>query len=278
MVGRMTQGNGMELHQGRVRLDIRRRFFNQRWPDTGTTGSPGQWFKHHCWSSGIVWTTLSGTWSDIWVALRGARSRTDPCGSLPTRDYLGFWGEQLQPHSASHKQVHSMQRVLQRLTESLLPVMVAVLMHLHTSYICILPTCPCHPFEPQLIVSALSYSASPHTARTVSDAVKLRTATSSLWISVLVASITVSMFTSGLVLCSICAFWHTSTFCLPLTYLNLLPAPMPPNTWHLCVVKCLSVTGYLILTLPVQFLVSVFVTYAQTESSLKQSPLCSLVQ
>lgn len=37
-----TLGKGVELNQGRVRLDVRKRFLSRGWSDPGT-GSPGQW-------------------------------------------------------------------------------------------------------------------------------------------------------------------------------------------------------------------------------------------
>lgn len=42
---RVTQGNSVELRQGRLRLGVRGRFCTQRWSGTGT-GSLGMWAWH----------------------------------------------------------------------------------------------------------------------------------------------------------------------------------------------------------------------------------------
>lgn len=75
-----TQGNCMELSQGRVRLDVRKRFFARGWLGTGT-GYPGQrsWSQFHQGSRSI-WAMLSDITFKFWAALTGAESWT--CWSL----------------------------------------------------------------------------------------------------------------------------------------------------------------------------------------------------
>lgn len=49
----------MELHQGRVRLWVRKGLFNRRWLGT-VTGSPGQWPQlQACGHSGSLWKTFN---------------------------------------------------------------------------------------------------------------------------------------------------------------------------------------------------------------------------
>lgn len=66
-----TQGNSIELHQRRVRLGVRKRFFTR-----------GQWAWRRflkamvtvpgCCSSRSLWTTVSGIGFEFWVMLCGA--------------------------------------------------------------------------------------------------------------------------------------------------------------------------------------------------------------
>ncbi|KAK4813518.1 hypothetical protein QYF61_009244 [Mycteria americana] len=44
-----TRGNGLKLHQGRFRLDIRKNFFTEGLSSIGT-GCPGKWLSRHPWS------------------------------------------------------------------------------------------------------------------------------------------------------------------------------------------------------------------------------------
>lgn len=133
----------------------------------------------------------------------------------------------MQPHSASHKQVHSMQRVLQRLTESLLPVMVAVLMHLHTSYV------PLSPFR----TAADSFSSellgqSPHCTHC------LRCCQAANCYLLLV-----NFGTGCVYYCKYVHKWACALFNLCfLTYLNLLPAPDIPQPF-----ACPDASKYLAL-------------------------------
>jgi len=43
-----SKGNGLKLHQGRFRLDIRKNFLQKEWSDIGTI-YPGKWWSHHPW-------------------------------------------------------------------------------------------------------------------------------------------------------------------------------------------------------------------------------------
>jgi len=68
-----TQGKGMEMRPGRVRLGIRKRFFTRRWwawnrlPRAVVLALSFQ-------RSRIIWTTPSDTGLEFWAVLRGARS------------------------------------------------------------------------------------------------------------------------------------------------------------------------------------------------------------
>jgi len=43
------RGNGLMLHQGRFRLDVRKNFLLKEWSDIGI-GCPGKWLSHCPWS------------------------------------------------------------------------------------------------------------------------------------------------------------------------------------------------------------------------------------
>ena len=59
VTGDRMRGNGLKLHQGWFRLDIRKHFFTERLLSTGI-GSPGRWLSHH------PWMCLKTTW--IWCS------------------------------------------------------------------------------------------------------------------------------------------------------------------------------------------------------------------
>jgi len=48
LTGGRMRGNGLRLHQGKFRLDIRKNFFTERLLSTGM-GSPGRWLSYHPW-------------------------------------------------------------------------------------------------------------------------------------------------------------------------------------------------------------------------------------
>jgi len=48
VAGSRTRGNGLKLHQGRFKLDIRKSFFTERVLTIGT-GCPGKTWRHHPW-------------------------------------------------------------------------------------------------------------------------------------------------------------------------------------------------------------------------------------
>ena len=61
VTGDKMRGNGLKLHQGKFRLDIRKHFFTERGLRTGI-GSPGRWLSHHPWMClKTVWMWCSGT-------------------------------------------------------------------------------------------------------------------------------------------------------------------------------------------------------------------------
>lgn len=79
-----TQGNGMKLGEGRLRLDMRKGSSSRGRLGTGT-GSSRQWSQPQaCLNSRSIWTILSGTWCDSWGVLCRARSWTQRPPRLPS--------------------------------------------------------------------------------------------------------------------------------------------------------------------------------------------------
>jgi len=46
VISNRMRGNGLKLHQGKFRLDIRKNFFTAEWSGIGT-GCPGRWWSPH---------------------------------------------------------------------------------------------------------------------------------------------------------------------------------------------------------------------------------------
>lgn len=68
-----TQGNGMELQQGKVRLYIRKSFFTKKhWNRL----SRAVIISRSCWNLRSVWTILSVLWSNFQVVSCGTKSWT----------------------------------------------------------------------------------------------------------------------------------------------------------------------------------------------------------
>jgi len=44
-----TRGNGLQLHQGRFQLGIRKNFFTKKGLSSIGMGCPGKWWSHHPW-------------------------------------------------------------------------------------------------------------------------------------------------------------------------------------------------------------------------------------
>jgi len=61
-----TRGNSFKLWQGRFQLDIRGKFFTQRWWHTGTGCPRRLWMPHRWKHSRPVWMWLWAAWSSGW--------------------------------------------------------------------------------------------------------------------------------------------------------------------------------------------------------------------